>query len=50
MGLVVDFGFKADNLDIEDANLFSRFIITNADKNQLNKKKVCQTSELDIQK
>ena len=50
VGSVVDSGFEADGLDMKDADLFSRLIITDADENQLKKKKARQTSKSDAQK
>lgn len=49
VGSVVDSDSKANKLNIEDVNLFSRLIITDAIENQLKNKKTCQTSKSDIQ-
>lgn len=35
MGLIVDSHSEINGFDMEDANLFSKFIITDADENQL---------------
>lgn len=51
VGSVVDsVGSETDGFDMEDADLFSRLIITDADENQLKKKKARQTSKSDAQK
>ncbi|MCJ1348467.1 hypothetical protein MMC31_006699 [Peltigera leucophlebia] len=42
--------FEADGFDLEDADLFSGLIITDADENQLKKKKARQASKSDAQK
>lgn len=40
MSFVIDFiGFEIDGFDIENADLFSKFIIENANNNQFKKKK-----------
>ena len=40
--------FEADGFDLEDADLFSGLIITDADENQLKKKKARQASKSDV--
>lgn len=41
---------EAEGYDIEDADLFSGFFITDADENHLKKKKQCHVSKMDAQK
>lgn len=48
MSSVVDSTSEVDRLDIEDANLFLKLIITDADENQLKKKKAYQISKSNV--